>query len=296
MKNHRKILVLVLILMLVPLFIYAAVSDFLILQDIGSYKFITQSRDPLTKKIIQIPGYTMWNHSGVVAGAGHFSIDHTDTRYEIVYDSDITDLGVRVQITLHPGSDSDKWLLHELDADFRAYGAIPADTYAVTEINGNTILVEGSGGWVYRWLSGNKVINIEYTDLTGGKPEPLEIVKAYLAKHPSTLPSMTLTELRSAGNSIKWLKDEMERRLWLCDKWFMALQLGKAEQKAVLQETVKSMKIFLDYREKYFGVKAVDEKNLLFGFLNQNDGTAIKNKLKEYKNWWSIHKSDSISI
>jgi hypothetical protein len=56
------------------------------------------------------------------------------------------------------------------------------------------------------------------------------------------------------------------------------------------------MNIFLDYREKYYETKAADEKNLLAGYLNTNNGTAIKAKLTEYKNWWLIHKTDAISV
>ena len=88
----------------------------------------------------------------------------------------------------------------------------------------------------------------------------------------------------------------MDRRLWLCDKWFMQLQLRKVEEKQVYQESVKSMNIFLDYREKYFGIKAADEKNLLAGYLNTNNGTGIKAKLKEYKDWWVVNKDKSINL
>ena len=88
----------------------------------------------------------------------------------------------------------------------------------------------------------------------------------------------------------------MERRLWLCDKWFNQLQLKKAEEKDVYREAVKSMTIFLDYREKYFGIKAADEKKLLSGYWNKNDGTNIKMKLAEYKNWWDQNKAKSISL
>ncbi len=38
----------------------------------------------------------------------------------------------------------------------------------------------------YRWISGNKVIMLEYHDTGMTKPEPIEAVRAYLAKHPST--------------------------------------------------------------------------------------------------------------
>jgi hypothetical protein len=153
-----------------------------------------------------------------------------------------------------------------------------------------------AGGGNYRWLSGNKVIMIEYQDSQLTKPEPLEIVKTYLAKHPSSLSPISLAQLRSAENKTKWIKDEMDRRLWLCDKWEAEFQLGKVQQKDMLQEQVKSMEVFLNYREKYYGMKAADEKNLLNGYLSQNNKTAIKNKLDEYKQWWSANKTKAISL
>ena len=88
----------------------------------------------------------------------------------------------------------------------------------------------------------------------------------------------------------------MERRLWLGDKWFYQLQLGKVQQGETFQQAAKSMNIFLDYREKYFGMKAIDEKNLLTGYLSQNNGTGIKAKLDEYKKWWAVNKGNAINL
>jgi hypothetical protein len=110
------------------------------------------------------------------------------------------------------------------------------------------------------------------------------------------LPSISSADLRTATNEATWIKDEMDRRLWLCDKWFYQLQLQKVQQGEALQAAVKSMNIFLDYREKYFGVKAANEKNLLASYLNINNGTKIKAKLDEYKSWWATNKASAISL
>lgn len=56
------------------------------------------------------------------------------------------------------------------------------------------------------------------------------------------------------------------------------------------------MNVFLDYREKYFGIKAADEKNLLASYLSTNNGTGIKTKLAEYESWWTAHKGDTITL
>jgi hypothetical protein len=259
-----------------------SISEYLILQDIGSYKFVGKGGGG--------------QGSGILAPTGHFNKDHADKSYGGAYIDRSIKIGVNVEVTKHSGSDSDKWLLHELDDSFRDDFGIPNNSYGPRQINGQTVYVISIGGRGYRWLSGNKVIEVSYHGSLTTLPEPLEVVQAYLAKHPSTLPPITLAQLRSAAKKTTWIKDEMDRRLWLCDKWFMQLQLKKADEKQVYQESVKSMTVFLDYREKYYEVKAADEKNLLAGYLNTNNGTGIKVKLAEYKNWWAVNKSKAISL
>ena len=56
------------------------------------------------------------------------------------------------------------------------------------------------------------------------------------------------------------------------------------------------MQVFLNYREKYYGIKALDDKKLLSDYLMQNNGTGIRNKLKEYKDWWNINKTGAINL
>jgi hypothetical protein len=277
----NKILTLLVLFLFQPLSGFAiTVSDYLIDSNIGGYSRSYPGSCP--------------EGSGKLAGADHFTDDHTDYACDIRYYTRAARLGVEVQVTKHSGSDSDKWLKHELDLEFRNYYGMPG--YYLKTIDGNAVYVYGAGGREYRWLSGNTVVIIEYRDAQLTKPEPLEIVQAYLAKHPSALSAVSMEEHFSKANKIIWMKDEMDRRLWLCDKWFMQLQLGKARESETLQESVKSMNVFLDYREKYFGIKTADEKNLLAGYLGANNGTGIKAKLTEYKNWWSVHKTDTITM
>jgi hypothetical protein len=206
-------------------------------------------------------------------------------------------LGVEVQVTKHADPpDSIKWLLHETDRDFRNYYGLPGKSFGPRQVGGQAIIENLVAGGSYRWISGTKVIVIEYHDSQMTKPEPIEVIQAYLTKHPSTMQAFTLEELRSNTGKTIWIKDEMNRRLWLCDKWFMQLQLRKVEEKQVYQESVKSMNLFLDYREKYYGIKAADEKNLLAGYLNSNNGTGIKAKLDEYKKWWVVNKEKGINL
>lgn len=277
----KKILIVVASLLLQPVSTYAlAAADYLIDTDIGQYSRSYPGACP--------------KGTGSVAGAGHFKLDHTDYACDIRYYNEALDLGVEVQVTQHSDSESDRWLLHEVERDFRSYYGLPDDSFVARQIDNNTVIALSVAGWTYRWVSGNKVVQIQYHDSQMTKPEPLEIVRAYLAKHPSTLAAMTSADLRTEDNKTKWIKDEMDRRLWLCDKWFEQLQLQKADQGQALQEAVKSMNVFLDYREKYYGLKAEDEKNTLQGYLDANDETNIRKKLQEYKDWWSANKSGSL--
>ena len=269
------------------------IADYLILQDIGQFKL-----DKPEKMLPGEPpmgGPRTYEGDSAVASSGHFP-DHIDKSYEVMYLGGEANASPTVKVAQHSGGDFDQWLRHELERDFRNYFGLPGDSYVTRQIDGNNILAAGSGGWHYRWLSGNKVISIEYTDLQMEKQEPLDVVKAYLAKHPSTLTPVTSADLRTSDNKTKWIKGEMERRLWLCDKWFMALQLEKAAVDEVAKESVDHMIVFLDYREKYYGVSANDEKQALWVALSRKDNTSIKNKLEVYKTWWAANKGEEISL
>ncbi len=281
-------------ILILPNLLYAAAADYLILRDIGPYKLFTG----IPGRVFSGPPskFSQTATGGVLAAAGHFA--EGDTSYEASYtESSGKWPFVKVEVTKHTDpNDSLRWLQHEVEKSFRTYYGMPGEEYEMRSVDGNTIMAFGSAGWTYRWLSGNKVIQIEYHDSQMTKPEPLEIVKAYLAKHPSTLTPLTSADLRTAENKTKWIKDEMERRLWLCDKWFYQLQLGKVQQNEVLQQAVKSMEVFLNYREKYYGIAAQNEKQLLWGYRDKNDGTSIKAKLKEYKDWWGLNKDKAIAL
>jgi len=298
MSKNNCILFCFISLSLVTTGLFAAddVSTYLVVSDIPPYIRLTETYDAYSHKLKAIVGYTIYSHPGILAGSDHFSFDHTDMTYETDYQSEAIGLGIEVQVVKHVGSDSDKWLRHEIDSSFRDYYGMPSGSYTPRLVNEQTILVNSVGGRSYRWLSGNKLIAISYRGSLRTLPEPIEVVQTYLVKHPSTMSTINLAQLRSSDNKTTWIKDEMERRLWLCDKWFMQLQLKKAEERQVYQESVKSMNIFLDYREKYYGLKGADEKNLLAGYLNTNNGTGIKAKLKEYKDWWVVNKDKAISL
>ncbi len=273
------------------------IGDHLILQDISLYKL-----DRPEKYLPGEPpsgGPRTYDSAGIVAGTGHFSLDHTDKTYEVMYLGGDANVSPTVQVTKHTDpADSLRWLRHEVERGFRDTDNLesgPDEDSMIREINGNKIFFYGGGIVGYRWLSNNIVVNIQYNNLGGPKPEPLEVVKAYLAKHPSSI-VLSDIEFKARAHNETWIKDEMARRLWLCDKWFYQLQLGKAQQREIFEQAVKSMNVFLDYREKYYSVKATNEKNLLATYLNTNNGTGIKAKLKEYKDWWVVNKDKAINL
>ncbi len=252
-------------------------SEYLVCQDIGGFK---EHR------------CACGTGKGIVGPADHFGEDHSDVNCTVTYHSMAQRLTVKAEVTRHTDPpDAITWLPHEMDKEYRTYYGAPDPGYIIKNINGHTLYTFGSAGWDYRWISGNNVIRLEYHDSQMTKPEPMEVVRAYLAKYPSTLSATTTPELRSVSKKTKWIKDEMDRRLWLCDKWFHK----KADEKHVREEPVESMNVFLNYRERYFGVQAADEKNLLASYLKSNKVTEIKEKLAEYKKWWAMNKDKGIS-
>lgn len=234
---------------------------------------------------------------GILVTADHFGEDHIDVTCDVMYYSRAQGMTVKAEVTNHADPPhAIKWLAHEVDKEFRTYYGAPPPEYIIKNIDGQTLYARGSKGWNYRWISGNKVIMLEYHDSDMKKPEPMEVVKAYLAKHPSSLPAMTTQELRSASQETKWVKDEMDRRLLMCDRWLQHLSNRKTGDRQVREEPVESMNIFLDYRQKYFGVNAGDDKVLLANYLNSNNSAGIKSKLTEYREWWAANKSRAIRI
>ena len=278
---------------LIGLFLLSIVSfaqgleNYIIQNDIGVYKF----RPKPTKEI--------YGNSGAVISADHFDEDHDDISYITRYIKPEPILGVDVQVTQHTGGDSDRWLLHEIedgyhDDEMETLGLL-TDGAVMRKIDNKRVLWLGIGGGTFRWVSNNVVVDISYTDLQGTKPEPIEVVKAYLAKFPSTI-TLTDAELKASAHNIQWIKDEIDRRLWLCDKWNAQSLAGSVTQADLIYNILRSMEVFLYYRQKYYGVAAQADINLLVGYKQNKDITSIQKKLTEYKTWWSKNKTKSITL
>ena len=291
-----KLITLFIGLFLFPIIVFAQnISDYLIVQDIGVYKLGAR------QKVVGgfIGGPRIFDGAGVIAPTAHFYVDHTDKTYEVYYEGGNSLNSPTVQVTQHAGADSDKWLLHEVedsyrDGDLETLGLL-TDGAVLRRIDSKRIFWIGIGGGSFMWVSNNLVIKVSYTDLQGTKPEPLEVVQAYLQKFPSTI-ALTDAEIKSRVHNETWIKDEMERRLWLCDKWNAQFQLGKVTQADMLKQLADHMTVFLKYRQRYYGIDATDDINALFDYSRNKDAAAIMNKLTAYKAWWAANKGNAISL
>ena len=282
-----KLLILFIGLLFLPITVAAQnIYDYLIQKDIGEYKF----RPKPTKEI--------YGNSGVVISAGHFDEDHDDISYITHYIKPGPIIGVDVQVTQHTGGDSDRWLLHEVEDSYRSSDNLEATLskgVQIRTIDGKNIyFMRLYGDKDYTWLSNNVVVDIS-CNCPNTKPEPLEVVQAYLAKFPSTI-TLTDAELKASAHTIQWIKDEIDRRLWLCDKWNAQFQAGKTTQADLIYNLDRSMGVFLNYRQKYYGVKANADLEALFGYKQTNDVASINKKLTDYKTWWAKHKDKRISL
>jgi hypothetical protein len=259
------------------------ISEYLIVNDIGGFR---ASKNP-----------SEGQGPGILIATGHFYQDHQDITYETGYFNMTTRVGPDVQVTRHAGVDSDQWLLHEVESSFRsskeARLGMVSENARIRELFDNRIFFYGGGIVTYNWISNNSTVLIEYSNFSGPKPEPLEVVRAYLEKYPSTLPEGFVF---NAARDEQWIKDEMSRRLWLCDKWFAWQAGGNVEMSEALDEVMDHLEEFLDYRQRYFGMNANQEKMDLIAANRSNDEVAMKAKVAQYKQWWNSHKGDPIPL
>jgi hypothetical protein len=274
---------------LVPVTVHA--DDYIIKQNIGEFQFIPERTNQMS------------GHAGAIVGSGHWNKDHSDITWETRYIHDEPNfLGVSVQVTIHgPGGEGNQWLLHEVERGIRSSKGLdekPSDGSSIRETGAFNIFYYTHptyGGAVYRWISPNNVVL--YIDCNScnesGKPEPLEVVQAYLSKYPSTI-TMADSELKSHNHSIQWLRDEMERRIWLSEKWItlMKAQSNPGELSSVKDHLTK----FMEYRKKYLGRGyGSTEVQELWDIEKKKDIAGMEKKVKAYRDWWNNHKTDSLS-
>jgi hypothetical protein len=94
-----------------------SISEHLILQDIGQYKL--DKPEKIFAGEPPIGGPRTYDIAGVIKATGHFP-DHTDKTYEVMYIGGNGLPSPTVEVTVHAGGDSDKWLLHEVEDSYRS--------------------------------------------------------------------------------------------------------------------------------------------------------------------------------
>lgn len=264
-----------------PDIIAAGASDYLILQSIGEYHNSGKGK--------------CGEGSGIIAATGHYGEDHSDLTCRTGYYNKGQDLAISIVVTQHAGSESDRWLLHEVEDGIRDSENLEEkihDGGGIREIDGNKIFYYSHptwGGGYYRWISNTKkVVYINYSG-NKGKPEPLEVVRAYLQRFPSSI-TYTDAYIKSRAHNEEWLRDEMERRIWLSEKW---MGLIKAQSKPEeLDRVRKHLEVFLKYREKYLGVKVTQkEVEGLERVEESGDVVGMEGKVKGYREWWESNRS-----
>lgn len=253
------------------LFLFAAIStaqaatpeDYLILLDISS--FCLETASPQTR-----PG------GDPVAGA---YLAYT-ARYTDEQDGE-TDVEIREH-------ESTKWLLHDLEGNIR-HTALAGELGRLSqgaglkEIDGLSVFHLGEG--YYWWPHENLTVQVACWTA-----EPAEILRAYLAKWPPTLPA------GFALSDEAWLKDEMTRLLECADGWFAQYASGSADLPLTLTWVKNQLEQFLRYRTLYFGLEADAGLMALSEALRDRDETALRLQLSEYRQWWEANRARAIVL
>jgi hypothetical protein len=114
-------------------------TDYLILQSIGGYHSSGKGK--------------CGDGAGFLEAADHFSEDHNDATCRTGYYHVAQDLAISVQVSKHAGSNSDKWLLHEVEDSYRdndntagRLGLLSGAGVKIREIGGNKYIYWGFGG------------------------------------------------------------------------------------------------------------------------------------------------------
>jgi hypothetical protein len=267
-----------------------ATADVLVLRDIGSFR--VDQADTVLLGEPPIGGPRSYEGAGCVAATGHLP-DHRDTTYEVLYHGPANGFSPVVSVTKHAGGEGDRWLLHEVERSLRVpdddgdnVGHLYSDA-GLMSIEGSTLFrVLG----VYLWVSGSRVIEIEGDYLQTG---PLDVVKAYVERFPSSLPQDLALD---RTHDLQWIREEMERRLWLSEKWLHAVLGAKVQPRQGVSEAVRNMTTFLQYRERFYGVKKKEEFQALEACLDLLDDNGLLVKLREYQKWFDVNRERKLRL
>ena len=255
-------------------------SKYIIIANIGDYEFSGNSFEEGHDRPIY------FKDAWLLSGYDHYGKDNSHITYEALYFNRKSNIGAAVHVTQHADSESEKWLSHDLERSLckpKSWGSIYSSTNPLQEFNGSKVFSRGISS--YFWLSKYVVVSVE-----GSK----KIVLAYLKKFPSTLPvNLSLND----AHKITWIKEEIEHQLWLFEKRLNGYEHGNIQKKIDLLGAAHHFGALRSFREKYFGIKnEYGERQQIYNDLENGNIDSALIKLKEYKEWWAIHKGDAIHL
>lgn len=270
-------------------------DDYLLIKDIGPYK--------LEQPFVGVSGLVIYGGKPKERRRGNEG-EGFYYSYTMGYDGGAGFAGPDVEIRVY---DSPQWMLYDLERDLKESQdgvSTRTDKSAATELIDNyPVIVFEAGGGSYRWISGNKSIIVKYIDLHFDYPIPMEVISAYLAKYPSTLPADY--QIRHPDREKQFIREEFERLITVADRWVALIQTDDPERREKLKAAATNLMNFAKYRKVYFSSML---SNLLGGSMDEDINlletahmgpdleNIVRTKLAEYQEWWALHKNDAISF
>jgi hypothetical protein len=272
-------------------------SQVLILEDIGPYTW--GGRHNI------IPGFTALGITGRRPATG-------DQKLETSYRDRSREIGVQVTISTH---ENPTWVLHELEGMYRPHfderfseGMSLIGGPGTRRFQLVMTFREAVSGSV-AWLSGEStVVHIDFTLRGANRTHevPTEVVDAYLALYPSSLPDSIQD---TPEHHTDFIRKEFERILAYAARDLAVGQAGAEQAELSALDVEKWMTNFATYREFYFKVGSGEEfrsevleariKNTPPGEHNVDYAKHfdwLEARLSEFQTWWAAHQNDPVQL
>jgi hypothetical protein len=276
----------------------------LLLHDIGPFRWIGRSEDAER-------GYT-----GILTGSGRLGNSEDRTR-RTSYADRSREFFVDVVISSYADS---TWVLHELEARYRSItGGFSGRVSVVEEpLRRRLQFVAdsrvGPGGSI-AWLSGESTLVRIQFDVAGADQPPMipaEIVEAYLALYPSSLPTSVAD---TSEENARWLRDEMRRLLEYAPRDLGFARIVPTDPTQAYRrdfwrdQLIRWLTEFAELRERFYGVgdaDALKDELLRAQLTDINPDTQkldldkyldrLEAKLTEFQAWWAAHQNDPVQL
>lgn len=174
---------------------------------------------------------------------------------------------VRVEVREYADA---SWLAHNVEGQLRhtaGGGRLGELSETAVVADGGALCLNGVDSRCW-WVNGSRVVAV-----SGGAPQ--QVMSAYLKSLPPTASAFTADDA--------WAHDEMARLLDGARRRLeLSAQSGERDQ---LPWINRELGTFLQYRDKYYGVAATDERLQLSKALQEQDDALLHSKLAEYQDW-----------